>query len=103
MVVQSQQVDTSKMNDIHLQIRLQLTVSNILVDQRSIFISIFCRYAAISVASKLSDMQLGESVDIGQLTKKEQKKARYTKACTTACFYQSSRRVVCGSLFTLCK
>ncbi|XP_057198696.1 transcriptional repressor NF-X1 [Triplophysa rosa] len=34
------------------------------------------RYAAIAVASKLSDMQLGESVDIGQLTKKEQKKAR---------------------------
>jgi len=41
--------------------------------------SIFCRYAAIAVASKLSDMQLGESVDIGQLTKKEQKKARYTR------------------------
>uniref|UniRef100_A0A8C1IRZ5 Transcriptional repressor NF-X1 n=1 Tax=Cyprinus carpio TaxID=7962 RepID=A0A8C1IRZ5_CYPCA len=39
-------------------------------------ISIFCRYAAIAVASKLSDMQLGESVDIGQLTKKEQRKAR---------------------------
>uniref|UniRef100_A0A8C2DIW9 Nuclear transcription factor, X-box binding 1 n=1 Tax=Cyprinus carpio TaxID=7962 RepID=A0A8C2DIW9_CYPCA len=33
-------------------------------------------YAAIAVASKLSDMQLGESVDIGQLTKKEQRKAR---------------------------
>lgn len=56
-------------------------MSNILVDQRSntIFISVFCRYAAIAVASKLSDMQLGESVDIGQLTKKEQKKARYTR------------------------
>ncbi|TRY83585.1 hypothetical protein DNTS_003485 [Danionella cerebrum] len=34
------------------------------------------RYAAIAVASKLSDIQLGESVDIGPLTKKEQKKAR---------------------------
>ncbi|XP_030635856.1 transcriptional repressor NF-X1 [Chanos chanos] len=34
------------------------------------------RYAAIAVASKLSDMQLGESVDIGQLTKREQKQAR---------------------------
>ncbi|XP_059369674.1 transcriptional repressor NF-X1-like isoform X2 [Carassius carassius] len=38
--------------------------------------SSYQRYAAISVASKLSDMQLGESVDIGQLTKKEQRKAR---------------------------
>nr|XP_055063483.1 transcriptional repressor NF-X1 [Misgurnus anguillicaudatus] len=38
--------------------------------------SSYQRYAAIAVASKLSDMQLGESVDIGQLTKKEQKKAR---------------------------
>ncbi|XP_051970866.1 transcriptional repressor NF-X1-like isoform X2 [Xyrauchen texanus] len=38
--------------------------------------SSYQRYAAISMASKLSDMQLGESVDIGQLTKKEQKKAR---------------------------
>lgn len=34
------------------------------------------RFAAISVASKLSDMQLGESVDIGLMTKKEQKQAR---------------------------
>ncbi|XP_072544158.1 transcriptional repressor NF-X1 [Salminus brasiliensis] len=34
------------------------------------------RYAAIAVASKLSDMQLGESVDIGLITKKEQKQAR---------------------------
>ncbi|XP_058637203.1 transcriptional repressor NF-X1 isoform X2 [Onychostoma macrolepis] len=38
--------------------------------------SSYQRYAAIAVASKLSDMQLGESVDIGQLTKKEQRKAR---------------------------
>ncbi|XP_051572453.1 transcriptional repressor NF-X1-like isoform X2 [Myxocyprinus asiaticus] len=38
--------------------------------------SSYQRYAAISMASKLSDMQLGESVDIGQLTNKEQKKAR---------------------------
>ncbi|KAM9501093.1 transcriptional repressor NF-X1 isoform 1-T1 [Clarias gariepinus] len=34
------------------------------------------RYAAIAVASKLSDMQLGESVNIAQLTKKDQKQAR---------------------------
>ncbi|KAI4886983.1 hypothetical protein NFI96_023477 [Prochilodus magdalenae] len=34
------------------------------------------RYAAIAMASKLSDMQLGESVDIAQLTKKEQKQAK---------------------------
>lgn len=53
----------------------------------TIFISVFCRYAAIAVASKLSDMQLGESVDIGQLTKKEQKKARYTRKLKLACFY----------------
>lgn len=62
-----------------MQIRQNLLyISYILADQRTniIFISIFCRYAAISVASKLSDMQLGESVDIGQLTKKEQRKAR---------------------------
>ncbi|XP_052417349.1 transcriptional repressor NF-X1 isoform X42 [Carassius gibelio] len=38
--------------------------------------SSYQRYAAIAVASKLSDMQLGESVDIGPLTKKEQRKAR---------------------------
>lgn len=35
-----------------------------------------CRYAAIAMASKLSDMQLGESVNIVQLTKKDQKQAR---------------------------
>lgn len=29
-------------------------------------------------------MQLGESVDIGQLTKKEQRKARYTRTLTLA-------------------
>lgn len=34
------------------------------------------RYAAIAMASKLSDMQLGESVNIAQLTKKDQKQAR---------------------------
>ncbi|KAF7706181.1 transcriptional repressor NF-X1 [Silurus meridionalis] len=34
------------------------------------------RYAAIAMASKLSDMQLGESVNIAQLTKKNQKQAR---------------------------
>uniref|UniRef100_A0A4W4DUR6 Transcriptional repressor NF-X1 n=1 Tax=Electrophorus electricus TaxID=8005 RepID=A0A4W4DUR6_ELEEL len=34
------------------------------------------RYAAISVASKLADLHLGECVDIGQLTKKEQTRAR---------------------------
>ncbi|XP_066537752.1 transcriptional repressor NF-X1 [Hoplias malabaricus] len=34
------------------------------------------RYTAIAMASKLSDMQLGESVDICQLTKKEQKPAK---------------------------
>ncbi|XP_036452434.1 transcriptional repressor NF-X1 isoform X2 [Colossoma macropomum] len=37
--------------------------------------SSYQRYAAIAMASKLSDMQLGESVDIAQLTKKEQKQA----------------------------
>lgn len=35
------------------------------------------RYAAIAMASKLSDMQLGESMDIGPLlTKKEAKQTR---------------------------
>lgn len=34
------------------------------------------RYAAISMASKLSDMRLGGSVNIGQLTKKDQTQAR---------------------------
>ncbi|TSL34566.1 MAM and LDL-receptor class A domain-containing protein 1 [Bagarius yarrelli] len=34
------------------------------------------RYAAITMASKLSDMQLGETVNIAQLTKKDQKQAR---------------------------
>ncbi|MFT7809476.1 transcriptional repressor NF-X1-like, partial [Arapaima gigas] len=39
--------------------------------------SSYQRTAAIAVASKLSDMQLGDSVDIGQLiTKKEMKQAR---------------------------
>ncbi|XP_076840931.1 LOW QUALITY PROTEIN: transcriptional repressor NF-X1 [Brachyhypopomus gauderio] len=38
--------------------------------------SSYQRYAAISVASKMSDLHLGECVDIGQLTKKEQKQAR---------------------------
>lgn len=36
-----------------------------------------CRYAAIATASKLSDMQLGGSMDISPLlTKKELKQAR---------------------------
>lgn len=36
-----------------------------------------CRYAAIAMASKLSDMQLGDSMDIGPLlTKKELKQTR---------------------------
>lgn len=36
-----------------------------------------CRYAAIAMASKLSDMQLGDSMDIGPLlTKKEINQAR---------------------------
>ncbi|KAJ8010156.1 hypothetical protein DPEC_G00072050, partial [Dallia pectoralis] len=34
------------------------------------------RYAAIAMASKLSDMQLGNSVDIGLITKKELKQTR---------------------------
>ncbi|XP_060730078.1 transcriptional repressor NF-X1 [Tachysurus vachellii] len=34
------------------------------------------RFAAIAMASKLSDMQLGESVNIAQFTKKDQKQAR---------------------------
>uniref|UniRef100_A0A3P8XS24 Transcriptional repressor NF-X1 n=1 Tax=Esox lucius TaxID=8010 RepID=A0A3P8XS24_ESOLU len=34
------------------------------------------RYAAIAMASKLSDMQLGDSVDIGLITKKELKQTR---------------------------
>ncbi|XP_075994388.1 transcriptional repressor NF-X1 [Genypterus blacodes] len=39
--------------------------------------STYQRYAAIAMASKLSDMQLGDSVDIGRLiTKKEQKQTR---------------------------
>ncbi|KAL7876243.1 hypothetical protein AOLI_G00112060 [Acnodon oligacanthus] len=38
--------------------------------------SSYQRYAAIAMASKLSDIQLGESVDIAQLTKKEQKQAK---------------------------
>lgn len=49
----------------------------LLVFDQTHFSTMFFRYAAIAVASKLSDMQLGESVDIGQLTKKEQKKARF--------------------------
>lgn len=39
--------------------------------------SVHCRYAAIAMASKLSDMQLGDSMDIGPfLTKKELKQTR---------------------------
>ncbi|CAB1349549.1 unnamed protein product, partial [Coregonus sp. 'balchen'] len=34
------------------------------------------RYAAIAMASKLSDMQLGDSVDIGLITKKEMKQTK---------------------------
>ncbi|XP_062850075.1 transcriptional repressor NF-X1 isoform X2 [Trichomycterus rosablanca] len=34
------------------------------------------RHAAIAMASKLSDLQLGDSVNIAQLTKKDQKQAR---------------------------
>lgn len=38
---------------------------------------LYCRYAAIAMASKLSDMQLGDSMDIGPLlTKKELKQTR---------------------------
>lgn len=47
----------------------------VLVMKKSFFLCLY-RYAAIAVASKLSDMQLGESVNIAQLTKKDQKQAR---------------------------
>lgn len=40
--------------------------------------SLYCRHAAIAMASKLSDMQLGDSMDIGPLlTKKEVNQAGY--------------------------
>lgn len=42
-----------------------------------IFLVLLCRYAAIAMASKLSDMQLGDSMDIGPLiSKKELKQTR---------------------------
>lgn len=40
------------------------------------YVSLCCRYAAIAMASKLSDMQLGDSVDIGLITKKEMKQTK---------------------------
>ncbi|CAL8398842.1 unnamed protein product [Arctogadus glacialis] len=54
--------------------------------------SSYQRYAAIAMASKLSDMQLGESVDIGQfITKKEMKQTRLECDLECATFERNRR------------
>ncbi|KAJ3611551.1 hypothetical protein NHX12_021566 [Muraenolepis orangiensis] len=53
--------------------------------------SSYQRYAAIAMASKLSDMQQGDSVDIGQfITKKEMKQTRLE--CDTECAMSERNR-----------
>uniref|UniRef100_A0AAZ3RI10 R3H domain-containing protein n=1 Tax=Oncorhynchus tshawytscha TaxID=74940 RepID=A0AAZ3RI10_ONCTS len=54
------------------------------------------RYAAIAMASKLSDMQLGDSVDIGLITKKEMKQAKLE--CDEGCAALERNRSVFAQL-----
>uniref|UniRef100_A0A8C7KBA0 Nuclear transcription factor, X-box binding 1 n=1 Tax=Oncorhynchus kisutch TaxID=8019 RepID=A0A8C7KBA0_ONCKI len=61
----------------------------------------YSMYAAIAMASKLSDMQLGDSVDIGLITKKEMKQAKLE--CDEGCAALERNRSVfaqllCGKL-----
>uniref|UniRef100_A0A8C7U6B3 Nuclear transcription factor, X-box binding 1 n=1 Tax=Oncorhynchus mykiss TaxID=8022 RepID=A0A8C7U6B3_ONCMY len=56
------------------------------------------RYAAIAMASKLSDMQLGDSVDIGLITKKEMKQAKLE--CDEGCAALERNRSVFAQLLS---
>ncbi|XP_012670536.1 transcriptional repressor NF-X1 isoform X1 [Clupea harengus] len=59
--------------------------------------SSYQRYAAIAMASKLSDMQLGDSVDIGQLIpKKESKQAKLE--CDEECAMQDRNKRLAEAL-----